>query len=104
METLPKYLTSGLTLILIKGDTMTLADKLTLAERYFLLVSSYRMRTGTLDELTAFRKKHMIADGFCDSPVTGWRSESMMFCDGSIFGSSKNTWKNDDWLTSYFIF
>ena len=79
-------------------------NKLTLAERYFLLVSSYRMRTGTLDELIVFREKHMIAYGFCDALETGWQSESMMFTDGSIYGASKNTWKNDDWLTSYFIF
>lgn len=77
--------------------------KLTLAERYFLLVSSYRMGTGTIDELIAFREKHKIADGFCDSLETGWRSESTMFTDGSIYGSSKNTWKNNDWFTSYFI-
>lgn len=78
-------------------------NKLTLAERYFLLVSSYRMGTGTIDELIAFREKHMIADGFCDSLETGWGSESTMFTDGSIYGSSKNTWKNNGWFTSYFI-
>lgn len=74
---------------------------LTLADRYFLLNSAYRMRTATLDELIAFREKYVIADGFCDSLETGWRSESMIFSDGSIYGASKNTWKNDDWFTTY---
>ena len=74
---------------------------LTLAEKYFLLVSSYRMHTGTLDELNAFIEKYAIANGFCDSLATGCQSESIIFTDGSIYGASTNTWKNDEWFTSY---